>query len=115
MAVIMTSTSPSPQGRGAEDGPPSGPPVGLSSIEASGRLREFGANEIRREQATGALALLMRQFTSPVIWLLLGASVLSLVLGEPFDALAIGAILLLNAAIGFFQEDRAQRAVVALR
>jgi hypothetical protein len=50
---------------------------GLSSTEAQRRLREFGPNEIHREQATSPFVLLARQFESPVIWLLLGASVLS--------------------------------------
>ena len=47
---------------------------GLSSDDAQRRLAEYGANEIRREEATSALILLARQFASPVIWLLLGAS-----------------------------------------
>ena len=49
--------------------------AGLSSAEAQRRLTEFGPNEIRREQATNALTLLVRQFASPVIWLLLVATV----------------------------------------
>lgn len=63
---------------------------GLSSSEAQRRL-ESGPNEIRREQATNALTLLVRQFASPVIWLLLVATVLSAALGEWLDAIAIGA------------------------
>lgn len=88
---------------------------GLSSAEARRRLVESGPNEIAREQATHPLALFARQFTSPVIWLLVGASMLSLVLGEWLDAAAIAAILVINAVIGFFQEYRAERAVMALR
>jgi magnesium-transporting ATPase (P-type) len=65
---------------------------GLSTTEAQRRLVEFGPNEIRREQATSALALFARQFASPVIWLPVGASVLSAGLGELLDAGAIGAI-----------------------
>ena len=88
---------------------------GLSSTEAQRRLAEFGPNEIRREQKTTRLTLLARQFASPVIWLLLGASVLSAALGELLDAIAIGAIVVVNAVIGFLQEHRAERAVMALR
>ena len=91
------------------------PASGLSSAEAQRRLAEFGPNEIRREQKATRLALLARQFASPVIWLLLGASVVSAALGELLDATAIGAIVIVNAAIGFFQEYRAERAVTALR
>ena len=89
--------------------------AGLSSTEAQRRLAEFGPNEIRRERTTTPLTLLLRQFASPVIWLLLGASVLSAALGELLDATAIGAIVIVNAGIGFFQEHRAERAVMALR
>lgn len=88
---------------------------GLSSTEAQRRQIEFGPNEIRHEKATRALALFARQFASPVIWLLVGASVLSAALGELIDAGAIGAIVIVNAVIGFLQEHRAERAVMALR
>ena len=89
--------------------------TGLSSAEAHRRLNELGPNEIRREEATSALALLARQFTTPVIWLLVGASGLSMLLDEWLDAVAIGAIVIVNAGIGFLQEHRAERAVMALR
>ena len=88
---------------------------GLSSDDAQRRLAEYGLNEIQREEATSALILLAHQFASPVIWLLLGASVVSLALGEYLDAIAIGVIVIINAVIGFLQEHRAERAVMALR
>jgi P-type Ca2+ transporter type 2C len=103
----------------AEKSPHVGEPArslaGLSSEEARRRLVEFGANQIRRQEAASRLTLLARQFSSPVIWLLLAASVVSLILGELLDAAAIAAILAINAAIGFLQEHRAERAVAALR
>ena len=105
------STSPGPSAR-----PASGRVFsGLSSSEAQRRLTEFGPNEIRREEATSAVVLLAHQFASPVIWLLLGASVLSIVLTELLDAAAIGIIVIVNALIGFLQEHRAERAVMGLR
>src|SRR6188768_3397815 len=88
---------------------------GLSSTEAQQRLAQFGPNEIRREQTTNWFTLLVRQLASPVIWLLFGAGVLSAALGEVLDAVAIGAIVVINAAIGFLQEHQAERAVMALR
>jgi Ca2+-transporting ATPase len=89
--------------------------TGLSRDEAQRRLVEFGPNEIQREPATSPLVVFGRQFTSPVIWLLAGASLVALALGEYLDVLAIGVILFLNATIGFLQEHRAERAVIALR
>jgi Ca2+-transporting ATPase len=88
---------------------------GLSSDDAQRRLAEHGPNEIQREEATSALIFLAHQFASPVIWLLLGASAVSLALGEYLDAIAIGVIVVINAVIGFLQEHRAERAVMALR
>jgi len=91
------------------------PPAGLSSAEAKRRLAEHGPNEIQREKATSPWAILAAQFKGAMIWLLLGAGVVSAVLGEVVDAVAIGAIVVLNAFVGFFQEYRAERAVQALR
>jgi len=59
--------------------------------------------------------LLLAQFKSPLILLLLVASAVSAALGELVDALAIGTIVLLNGFVGFFQESRAEKSVLALR
>jgi Ca2+-transporting ATPase len=88
---------------------------GLNNEEAARRLLEQGRNEIAREKATSPWVLLVGQFKSPVIWLLLGACVISAILGEVADAIAIGTIVVINALVGFFQEYRAERAVLALR
>jgi Ca2+-transporting ATPase len=88
---------------------------GISSDEAARRLARDGANEIRREHGTPAWRCFVRQFASPVILLLLGAAVVSGILGELADAVAIAAIVVINAVIGFIQEYRAERAVLALR
>ena len=89
--------------------------AGLSAAEAQRRLAEYGLNEIQREKAVSKAALAARQFASPVVWLLVGAGVISLAVGEALDATAIAAIVVINAAIGFMQEHRAERAVAALR
>src|SRR5512132_3716232 len=113
--AIVTAPPVSPAPAAGTNGGVSLRASGLSSAEAERRLGEFGPNEIHREQATSALTLLVRQFASPVIWLLLVASVLSAALGELLDAMAIGAIVVVNAVTGFLQEHRAERAVMALR
>ncbi len=91
------------------------PGLGLTSAEAARRLGEHGQNAITRERARSAWAHLADQFKSPVIWLLIGACVISAVLGEFADAIAIATIVVINALVGFFQEYRAERAVLALR
>lgn len=91
------------------------PVAGLSSDAAKRRLSDFGPNEIERKKATSPLIVFGRQFASPVIWLLLGASAVSLAVDEALNAAAIGVIVVINAVIGFLQEHRAERAVTALR
>lgn len=90
-------------------------PAGLSSAEAGRRLAEHGPNEIHREEAASPWAILAAQLKGAMLWLLLGACVVSAALGEVVDAVAIGAVVVLNALVGFFQEYRAERAVQALR
>lgn len=69
---------------------------GLSTIEAARRLATFGPNQIAAEPPPSPWRLLWAQFNSPVIGLLAGAAVVSGTLGEWIDALAIGAIVILN-------------------
>ena len=88
---------------------------GLSGAESSHRLSVFGKNSIERSSSVSPLRIFLEQFYSPVVWVLLGACVLSLVLGEFVDFWVILAIIVLNACIGFFQEYRAERAIEALQ
>lgn len=88
---------------------------GLSSGEAADRLRLYGPNEIQREKPVSPFVIFGNQFRGPMTWLLVAALVISAFLGEMADALAIGAILVLNAAVGFLQEYRAEKALQALR
>lgn len=87
---------------------------GLSTREAAERLVQDGPNELRKGEVISPLAILAGQFRSLVIWVLIIAALVSAVLGELIDGIAILAIVVLNAVIGFFQEYRAERAAAAL-
>jgi len=88
---------------------------GLSSQEAASRLQAHGPNELRAAKGIHPLRILLRQFKSLIIWVLIGAGVVSGVLGEGVDAIAILAIVVLNAAIGFSQEFKAEKSLAALK
>ncbi|MCC6222472.1 MAG: HAD-IC family P-type ATPase [Thermoleophilia bacterium] len=88
---------------------------GLSQTEASVRLAQGGRNELEEARGPGLLRILLRQFASPLIYILLFAAVVALAFGELVDAAVIGAVLVLNATIGFSQELRARRSMAALR
>ena len=88
---------------------------GLSDEEAKKRLGKFGINEIERTKKISPLAILVRQFTSFVVMILLFAIVISLTIGENLDALVISIIVVLNGIFGFTQEFKAEKAIEALR
>ncbi len=87
---------------------------GLPPAEADARLEEHGPNELEAEETRGNLEILVSQFTSPLIYILLVAGVVTILIEEYTDAAVIAAVLVLNAVIGFFQERKADRSVHAL-
>jgi Mg2+-importing ATPase len=89
-------------------------PSGLTTLEAKRRLGIYGPNRLRPTRRTNALSLLLAQFKSPLILILLGAVILSFFLREPVDAAIIIAIVLLSGVLGFWQEKRAAVAVKSL-
>lgn len=88
---------------------------GLSSAEAAKRLATDGANQLTEAHRISALRIFADQFKSLVIWILIGAGVLSGVLGEGVEAVAILAVVVLNAVIGFYQEFNAEKSIAALK
>src|SRR5512139_3655786 len=88
---------------------------GLRQGEAEQRLERFGPNRIPEPGRATPLLVFLRQFTSPLIYLLLVAAVLSLLIGDLRDALFIFGVLVLNALVGGFQEWRADTSARALR
>jgi len=88
---------------------------GLSSAEAARRLERFGRNALPRARPPGVAVVFVRQFKSPLIYVLLVAAFVSLLLQDWSDAAFIFAVLLLNAGVGTFQEYSAERSAEALR
>ncbi len=98
------------------------PQEGLTRAEAARRLAVVGPNELPTARPESAWRRFLHQFRDPLVYLLGVAVVVSLVVwlvggrdGWPVDALVIAVVLVLNAAIGFTQEQRAEQAVAALR
>ncbi len=91
------------------------PGVGLQGAEASRRFEEHGANELRPPEPIRWWKIIVRQFKSLVVMLLVGAAVVSAVFGEIIDAVAIAVVVLVNAAIGAWMEYGATRSMESLR
>jgi len=89
--------------------------VGLSAQEAARRLAADGPNELKEGKSISPLQIFIAQFKSLIIWILIVAGVISGVLGETVDAIAILAIVILNAVIGFYQEFSAEKSIAALK
>ncbi len=91
------------------------PQKGLSDKEAKERLLRFGPNELAKAPREPAWKLFMAQFKDFMVLVLLAATVISGFLGEYADAITIAIIVIVNAALGFVQEYRAERSLEALK
>jgi H+-transporting ATPase len=90
------------------------PPSGLTGDEALRRLQKFGPNAMP-DTALHPLRLALEKFWAPVPWMLEAAIVLELALGKYVEAAIIAGLLVFNAALGLFQESRAQATLAALK
>jgi Mg2+-importing ATPase len=90
-------------------------PTGLTSAAAADRLRLDGPNRIGGSGRRTRLAILVSQLASPLVLILVGASLVSLVVGDAVNASIILAIVVMSAALGFVQEARSESAVAALQ
>jgi P-type Ca2+ transporter type 2C len=88
---------------------------GLSDEEAARRLAEHGPNELEDRGTKRPWVILWEQFTEVMIVILIVAAVVSALLGDYEDSIAIAAIVVLNAVLGYAQEYRAERAMAALK
>ena len=88
---------------------------GLSLREAQERLQREGRNEMRAPRKKTVIESFLEQLNDPLIYVLIVAAVVSVLLGEVSDAVIIGVVVLLNAAVGMLQEGKAKKALESLK
>ncbi|HZH60902.1 MAG TPA: calcium-translocating P-type ATPase, SERCA-type [Metabacillus sp.] len=89
--------------------------VGLTTKEVQKRTEKFGLNELKEADRPSAMIIFLNQFKDFMVLVLLAATLISGLLGEYIDAIAIIAIVIVNGVLGFFQERRAERSLEALK
>jgi len=88
---------------------------GLTCEEARQRLVQYGPNVLPEKQHFSAVSIFIHQFTSPLIFVLLGATAITIILGDLVDAAVIGSAVLINTILGFVQEYKAEMTIAALK
>lgn len=88
---------------------------GIQQGEAENRLRQYGINALKAEKRTSAVGLLLNQFKSPLVLILIFAAIISAIVGEWTDAAIVLAVVIGSTMLGFVQEYRAGNAVEKLR
>lgn len=91
------------------------PESGLTTAVATARHSEYGPNEIQEQEGRSKASILVAQFRGFLTYVLVAAALISAVLGDWIEAVAIVAIIILNAVMGYVQESRAEEAMAALR
>lgn len=91
------------------------PAIGLSASEAATRQAHYGPNRLTEKPARSRWLLFADQFKGLLILVLIGAAVLAAVIGDLIDAMVILIVVLVNAILGFSQENRAERSLAALK
>ncbi|MBB6452981.1 Ca2+-transporting ATPase [Salirhabdus euzebyi] len=89
--------------------------VGLTSNNSTERLKKFGENVIDDQQKVSRFYIFVQQFKDFMVLVLLAATLVSGLLGEYVDAIAIMAIVLLNGILGYFQEQKAEKSLAKLK
>ena len=89
--------------------------LGLTSSDVKKRQQQYGNNELEEGEKQSALLLFFSQFKDFMVLVLLAATLISGILGEYIDAIAIIAIVIVNAFLGFFQERKAEKSLQALK
>jgi cation-transporting ATPase F len=87
---------------------------GLSTTEVQRRQKEYGPNKLAAKRGTPAWQRFLLQFHQPLVYVLIAATAFSVYLGQYVDALVIFAVVVFNAIVGYLQEAKAEKAIVAL-
>ncbi len=91
-------------------------PTGLSGADARQRLQRYGTNELTQKSKPPQILVFIRQFASPLIYILLVAALVEfLIMHKPTDGSVILAVLVINSVVGYIQESRAEQAMEALK
>src|SRR3989344_5264400 len=90
-------------------------PTGLVDKEVATRLVKYGSNTFHNKEKINVISLFLKQFLSPLIFLLLGAGILTLILSEWIDTTVIALALLLNVTLGFYHEYHAENTLDKLK
>ncbi len=88
---------------------------GITQKQAEERLKKYGKNEIKQTHRLKPLKIFLQQFNSFLIYILIIAAAISFFIKHNLDGGVISAIIILNAGIGFFQQYKAERAIINLR
>lgn len=88
---------------------------GLDQDEIESRLVQYGYNQLEEEEGKSFLTKLKEQFSDFLILILIGAAIISFLVGERSDAVVIMAIVIINALLGIYQEGKAEKALEALK
>ncbi|MHA2207513.1 MAG: cation-transporting P-type ATPase, partial [Candidatus Thorarchaeota archaeon] len=90
-------------------------PEGLLAEEAAKRLQEFGLNKLTSADKVSPLLIFVNQFRAPLVYVLILASIVSILVDHAIDAVVIFIILIINAIIGFVQEYNAERTIESIQ
>lgn len=88
---------------------------GLASEDAKNRLSKYGENKLTAKKSKSLVQLFFAQLNDAMIYILLGAALISGILGEVSDAIIIAIVILINAIVGLIQESKAEKALEALK
>ena len=88
---------------------------GLSTREAEKRIKTYGLNELKHKKKKSPVLIFLSQFNDFLVWVLIGATIISGIIGDTADAVTILIIVIVNAILGFVQEFRTEKSLEALQ